>query len=368
MAPQVGSVPGDINLRLWILALKLQSLMAPLVIPGVNVPLLTGPMVLGFMWSFGLYGVLVVQVYIYSQLSPKDRIEIKWLVWVLFFLESVFMFFQMIAAWLLFGSGWGDVDRLFAFNWSWVPLVLLNGLLAGIAQGFYTWRIWQLMNRVIWLPLLIICIIILQMAATFYFGIRIQVMGDSYEAVYSVSREITLWLSADLVADNLITISLVTILSRRKSKTLFSQTAGMINRLIRFSIESGAVTSIGAIMELTLWLTCNEWNFHFILFLILGRLYSNVLMATLNARAPLLQAGGTDVGSGGGPLHIQTSFWNDGGNSPKLAGLKFAHKSKSTGAGGTTVDNNTDVIVMTHFESTAEDIGHKKGGNEVHAL
>ncbi|KAK7019966.1 hypothetical protein R3P38DRAFT_2971892 [Favolaschia claudopus] len=312
--------------------------MAPPVIPGVNIALLAGPMVLGFLWSFALYGILIVQVYIYFQLYPKDRIAIKWLVWITFFFDTVFIVFQMIAAWYMFGSGWGDPDRLLAFNWSWMPLVVLNGLLAGIAQGFYTWRIWKLTTGIRWLPILISCMILLQMASTTYFGVKIRLLGQSVEELHKVQNEILLWLSADLVADNLITISLVTILLRRRSKAQVRQTAGLINKLIRFAIETGTVTSLGAILELVLWLTCSQWNFHFILFHILGRLYTNGLMATLNCRAPLVQP------SRGGPLHIHTTFWSDVEDPEELVKPRLAvtQKAGSSEAGSTTlgIDNN----------------------------
>ncbi|KAK7042176.1 hypothetical protein R3P38DRAFT_2888936 [Favolaschia claudopus] len=305
--------------------------MAPPVIPGVNVALLrkAGPMVLGFLWSFALYGILIVQVYIYFQLYPKDRIAIKTLVWITFFFDTVFIVFQMIAAWYMFGSGWGDPDRLLAFNWSWMPLVVLNGLLAGIAQGFYTWRIWQLTTGIRWLPILISCMILLQMASTTYFGVKIRLLGQSVEELHKVQNEI--------------------LLLRRRSKAQVRQTAGLINKLIRFAIETGTVTSLGAMLELVLmnvlWLTCSQWNFHFIL-------YTNGLMATLNCRAPLVQP------SRGGPLHIHTAFWSDVADpeQPVKPRLPAAQKAGSSEAGSTTlgIDNNENdeyVLDLTYMKS-----------------
>ncbi|KAJ7045916.1 hypothetical protein C8F04DRAFT_1249283 [Mycena alexandri] len=128
--------------------------MPRVVIPGINVAFLTGPLVLGYMFAFGLHGILIVQVYMYSELFPRDRPAIKALVWTMFFLESIFTLFTTIAAWNQYGPGWGDTDTLLIIDWAWDPLPALNGILPGIAQSFYIWRIYSLTKLII-LPILI---------------------------------------------------------------------------------------------------------------------------------------------------------------------------------------------------------------------
>ncbi|KAJ7194352.1 hypothetical protein GGX14DRAFT_679195 [Mycena pura] len=131
--------------------------MAPVVIPGIDLPLITGPLVLGYMWSYCLYGILIVQVYMYSQTFTRDVTGVKVLVWSMFLLETVFTLFITIAAWNAYGPGWGDVDTLTIIDWSWDPLPGLNGILAGMAQSFYIWRIWRLTKKP-WIPVFIACV------------------------------------------------------------------------------------------------------------------------------------------------------------------------------------------------------------------
>ncbi|KAJ7761120.1 hypothetical protein B0H16DRAFT_1719816 [Mycena metata] len=283
-------------------------------IPGIDVALLTGPLVLGYMFAFGLYGILIVQVYMYSESFPRDRPVIKALgkdispspqpirieggciVWSMFLLESIFTLFTTIAAWNQYGPGWGDTDTLLTIDWAWGPLPALNGILAGMAQSFYIWRIYSL-SKSIYAP-----IFIALFTVSFYYGIVVSIEGRGVDKLFALSPEITAlarWF--DLVSykqtprlntrplgsaacDMLITLSLVWVFSRQKKKTNFSRTSGIINRLIRYSVETGAVTTIGAVIEVTLWLTSRQWNIHFIFFLVIGKLYSNMLMATLNAR------------------------------------------------------------------------------------
>ncbi|KAJ7749317.1 hypothetical protein DFH07DRAFT_557709 [Mycena maculata] len=267
--------------------------MAPVVIPGVNLPFVTGPFVLGFMWSYCLYGMLIVQVYMYFETFPKDRRGLKALVWTMFVLETVFTVFMTIAAWNAYGPGWGDPDTLSVVNWSYEPLPALNSILAALAQGFYVWRIWTLSVRKMYIALPIVVIggvMLTQVVAAFYYDIVVTLEGRAVYELYVHSAEVTTWLAASAVADVLITLSLVLILYRRKRTAAIPQTVGLMNRLIRFSVETGCVTSVGALIELALWVACPKWNWYYIFFLTLGKLYSNTLMATLNCRAPVFRA------------------------------------------------------------------------------
>ncbi|KAJ6611005.1 hypothetical protein B0H10DRAFT_379785 [Mycena sp. CBHHK59/15] len=328
--------------------------MAPVVVPGLNVALLTGPLVLGYMWGYCLYGVLVVQVYIYSEAFPNDRPGIKAVVFSMFILESVFTIFMTIAAWNAYGPGWGDIETLAIMDWSWVVFPPLNGILSGMAQSFYIWRIWSLTHK-LWLPMIIGCIMLVQVVAVFYFGIVVSIEGRVVERLLALSPEITLWLTGSATCDILITISLVFILGRRKRHTKFQRTTSTINRLIRFCVETGSVTSLGALIEVILWLSCRQWNFHFIPFLVLGKLYSNMLMATLNCRAPMSRLGGDGtVLSGNVPA---SSFWVDCADKPTHLGSRGGtgvHISRTIN-----IQNDRNTIIMDDFNSNVA--GDNKG-------
>ncbi|KAJ7442480.1 hypothetical protein B0H11DRAFT_2251377 [Mycena galericulata] len=278
--------------------------MAPVVIPGVNLP--TGPFVLGFMWSYCLYGILIVQVYMYFETFPKDRVGFKVLVWSMFTLETVFTIFMTIAAWNAYGPGWGDLETLAIVDWSYEPLPALNSILAVMAQSFYVWRIWTLSSRKIWPFIAIIgSVMLTQVVAAFYFNIQVALEGRRVETLYAHSAEVTTSLAASALSDLLITGSLVFILYRRKRGSQIRETVGLINKLIRFSVETGCVTSMATLVELVLWVACSQWNWYYILFFTLGKLYSNMLMATLNCRAPMFRTDSSATGI------IQSSLWQD---------------------------------------------------------
>ncbi|KAF8872220.1 hypothetical protein CPB85DRAFT_1399531 [Mucidula mucida] len=286
-----------------------EQTMAPVQIPGVeNLSLITGPYVLGYMWSYCLYGVLIVQVYMYSQQFPNDRRALKILVWSLFFLETLFTVFMTIAACKTFGSGWGDVNAILVFDWSWSPLPALSSFMGGMAQSFYAWRIYR-MTKSIWLVGLIELVMLMQLTATFHFDIAYFSGSRLVLELYQFSDEITIWLAGSATCDLIITVSLVFLLHKRKPASHgiasgFLSTTDLVNKLIRFNMETGMITCLGAITELALFLSTHQYNFHLILFLMLGKLYSNTLMATLNYRDPMRQA--HDV-----VVHAQSAFWAD---------------------------------------------------------
>ncbi|KAK0463048.1 uncharacterized protein EV420DRAFT_1732172 [Desarmillaria tabescens] len=239
--------------------------MAPVEVPGVNVPLLTGPLALAYMWEYGLYGVLLVQLYIYHITFRKDKIGFKIFVWSLFLLETVFTICTTIAAWHTFGTGWGDPDTLTTIDVSWAPLPALNGFIGAMVQSFYVYRIWTL-TKSAWLALTIEAVALMQCTLAFYYGIALSVRGRRISESYALTPSVSAWLSGSAACDILITASIVTIIKTK-------------------SIETGLLTSVVALCELILWLTNRQYNFHFIGFLILGKLYSNTLLATLNSRA-----------------------------------------------------------------------------------
>ncbi|KAF8906678.1 hypothetical protein CPB85DRAFT_1313069 [Mucidula mucida] len=276
-------------------------------IPGVNLELLTGPLILGYMWSYCLYGMLIVQVYLYSEKFPNDRKALKLTVWSLFLLETVFTIFMTIGAWNAYGPWWGDLDSILIIDWSWEPLSPLSGIMAGMAQTFYAWRIYCL-AQIIWVPLIIVLIMLVQVTVVFHFDILFFIRGAGVFDLFKLSNETTIWLVGSAACDIIITISLVAILIRRKPTSpgvlgVYS-TANLINKLVRFNVETGMITSLGAITELTVFLTSHEYNIHFIFFLMLGKLYSNTLMATLNYRGSLEKQNDMIV-------IAQSSFWAD---------------------------------------------------------
>ncbi|KAJ7027572.1 hypothetical protein C8F04DRAFT_1122035, partial [Mycena alexandri] len=302
--------------------------MAAPALPSVDVIRLTGPMILGYMFSYGLYGVLVVQIYMYTELFPRDRPGLKTLVWVMFFFETFFTVLMTIAAWNMFGTGFGNESELTVrFNWTWGTLPMTSGCISALAQGFYIWRIWHLTNS-LWLPIPIALAVLGQLIGLWWFALKWNIEHWGVAELPPLVPGVATWLGGSAFCDVLITITLTFVLWRRKKETKFSETTTVINRLIRMSVETGALTSLVATAETILFVGWDEWWYHFTLFLILGKLYSNVMLATLNCRVPLsLTRGHGSHGMLSPEGHVSTSFWsepNEKGRDTNGTGVQFA--------------------------------------------
>ncbi|KAF8871949.1 hypothetical protein CPB85DRAFT_1350918 [Mucidula mucida] len=267
-------------------------------------------------------------------------------------LYTVFTVFVTIAAWNMFGSHWGDTEAILILDWSWTPLPPLSSFMGGMAQTFYAWRIYCL-TRSFWLPVIIELVMLMQVTATFVFSVSYFSGDRRVLNLFNFSDEITVWLAGSATCDLIITLTLVVILYRRKpdsagAHAAFRSTADLINKLIRFNMETGMITSLAAIIELALFLTTHQYNLHLILFLVLGKLYSNTLMATLNYRDPVGQSHGPDI-------VLQSAFWADGEvHSNRTFGIQRSLDVRCT----TEVTTETDDMMLQEF-STADDEGSR---------
>ncbi|KAJ6453550.1 hypothetical protein C8R45DRAFT_1039039 [Mycena sanguinolenta] len=346
--------------------------MPPVVLGGIRVALLTGPMILGFMWSYLLYGVLVVQVYMYNELFPNDRKGIKAFVWVVFFFETLFTILITSGAWSMFGSGWGDVDILVQLNWSWGPLPLVGGIVGGLVQGFYIWRIWRLTNKYYW-PIAIGLVWTMQQVGLWWYSIKWNIALWHTAELKLLEVPISISHVGNAVTDIIITIALTSTFLIQKRRTKFAETNGMLNRLIRLSIETGALTTITATGDAIMWIGWSRFNMHFAFFLVIAKLYSNVLLATLNCRHPIFLVGtkgwSTVNGSRSGDATLQTAFWSEpqhntgkvsgvNVNTPAVSrtGVQVSHSVYVDGHG------NSDTIVMRDFNDADDDLEKTSGG------
>ncbi|TDL25586.1 hypothetical protein BD410DRAFT_800977 [Rickenella mellea] len=90
-------------------------------------------------------------------------------------------------------------------------------------------------------------------------------------------------LSSTVACDVLIAGSLLYYLNR--SRTGFKRTDSIINNLMLYSLTTGLLTSIFAIVNLVTFLTMPGNMVNISVSLFLGKLYSNSLMTILNSRA-----------------------------------------------------------------------------------
>ncbi|KAI0712241.1 hypothetical protein C8Q76DRAFT_481543 [Earliella scabrosa] len=246
-----------------------------------------GPVLVGSLLSFMLFGISIVQLYIYYTSFPRDRSAIRVTVYSIFFLDIVQTVLAAGEAWDTLCAGWGRPINIQFPDWSYWCLPMVSGIVAAWVQIFYAWRIYQV-GRWKLIPSLIVFFSLAQTGAASAISVSFGLLKDIHRLHDpNMFARTIIWLGGGSLVDITIMFSMVHLLySAKRATVVFKQGELMINRLLRMSIETGSACALCATLELALFLGLPDTNLHFILALILSKVYSNTLMASLNARDP----------------------------------------------------------------------------------
>jgi hypothetical protein len=244
-----------------------------------------GPYIVGHMLSFGVFGVLCVQLYIYHLGFKHDPTWLKGIVWLLFLIELTFQAIEFHMAWWSLGEGWGKLPRILGFAKPTIAFTTLTGVATSIVHGFYAWRIIALSRKYV----VAVCIGLLsgtQLVMTIYVSVYLAQNLDlpAPQALHDVTKFITVWFVFAAAADIVITISMTSLLVIARKGSSYSQTNARVENLIKYTVETGLVTSFGAILVLILFLVWQSAVYYYIVYYSLGKIYANTLLATLNSR------------------------------------------------------------------------------------
>ncbi|KAI0762257.1 hypothetical protein C8Q74DRAFT_1371343 [Fomes fomentarius] len=248
--------------------------------------LIVGPVLFGALASWMLFGISVVQLYIYYIFFPNDRIGIKALVYWVFILD---IFLTVVAAgmgWHILAAGWGRQHNLVEPGWTFSAIAAGDGIIAMTVQFFYAWRIWVIKGwRVV--PAMIVLIAVAQGACAISIAAGIPPLHDIALLAKIFYPRTTVWLAGGAIVDILIAACMVHVLSTaKKNSTALNRADRTINRLIALSVETGSLSAATAILELIFFLapTTKNTNLHILCSLVLGKIYSTAMMTSLNSR------------------------------------------------------------------------------------
>jgi len=189
-------------------------------------------------------------------------------------------------------TDWGNPAQLQVLVWSLLVEVIFTGITAFVVQSFLTIRIWRLSGRNVYitgtaatlvLGGLLSCIIYLSRAFKY----------KTLEGLANVKAESMSVNVIGAAADVLISGTLCTLLNF--SRTGFHKSDAIINKLIIFTVNTGLLTSLCALASLISILVAGNTFVYIAFFFCLGRLYTNSLLATLNARKTIRGTGSSEV-------------------------------------------------------------------------
>ncbi|KZT71190.1 hypothetical protein DAEQUDRAFT_724570 [Daedalea quercina L-15889] len=253
------------------------------VVPAHSVDGLAGPALIGYFFSWALLGVLNVQVYLYYVKFRRDPILLKCLVYAILTLEWVQTILLTVDAFESFVYNYGNPAALTSTNRpGWYSLTILCGLVSMPVQWYFAWRIYRLFQTKL------LCGIILFLSLVEgVFGIVIasgvQLKDVSTTSELGLSRTALafdcIFLGGSALVDVIIAVAMTVLLMRLKNGML--KTDMMINKVIRFGVESGSLTASVAIVGLILALGCPGKLYYEPVIYALSKMYANTFITNL---------------------------------------------------------------------------------------
>ncbi|KAF8879468.1 hypothetical protein BD779DRAFT_1150238 [Infundibulicybe gibba] len=278
-----------------------------------NVGASTGPLLLGYLFNWGLYGILSVQVYLYYLAFPKDRLSTKCLVFGTYLVETIQTILITHDIYDSFGSGFGNLTVLGSIQLEWLGVPIISGIVACAVQIFFAYRIF-ILSRSKLLGSVVCVIAVTQCGAGIAQGIQALQLHDFSNAQTKAFVSCIIWGAGSAGCDIIITISMTYYLS--KTEASFKSGCTWITRLIWLTIGTGAMTAVVATVGIALFLAFPQKTYFQTSSLIQAKLYSNTLVVIFNSRIRLVD--GRDMTQPVGLIYFSPA-WTDemtGGSKP----------------------------------------------------
>jgi hypothetical protein len=199
-----------------------------------------------------------------------------------------------------FASGWGDLSQLQSAHWAWLNTPIMSGIVSCVVQLFYAYRVYILSRSKI-LLCFIAALSITQATSAIVGGVQLAIV-DNFTKLQSATRVTSIiWLSGSALCDITVASCMSYYLSRKN--TAFKETQMLIKKLVRLTIETGALTATVATVDVIIFLALPSSNYHTTPAYTIAKLYSNSLVMMLNARS----GARSDHISGSDALELQTA-------------------------------------------------------------
>jgi hypothetical protein len=244
-------------------------------------------------------GVTVVQCFIFYNSRRNDSAALKLLVALVLLMDTMHVVFVVHALYWYLVTNYGNLQSLESIPWSLTAVIMLSPTSDTLIRLFYTRRIWILSKRNKWHVYPLLTFIIVLEADALANAIE-TITSPNFEAVITkIEWVLYLGFSISVLEDFWIAGLLSYFLYKSRagiSRFDFSmpnyshdsrepRTDNVINLLMVYTINTGLLT---AIVQLSCFI-CNialpKTNLVWLgLYLPLGKLYANALLASLNAR------------------------------------------------------------------------------------
>jgi len=248
-----------------------------------------GAILLGAFVASSLSGVFWVQCIIYFRCFPRDSRTMKGFVLFVWMMELAHTGLVWSAMWTSFIDNFGAVHYVDHIPPTIALSVVLTAALTFLTHCLFAHRMYHLSEyKKYYLPSLVIFLALFRLtAASVSGGEMIHIRS------YTLFREQFRWLfslglSLSSAVDILITLSLFFLLRKRRQQSIALHS--IIDNLLLYAFEIGTLTSAATVASLICWIKLDNSLIFLGLHFVIGKLYANSLLATLNSRNTLRRA------------------------------------------------------------------------------
>ncbi|KAF5389732.1 hypothetical protein D9757_006066 [Collybiopsis confluens] len=255
-----------------------------------------GALLIGSMVGAALWGVGTLQLYYYFYHYPKDRAWLKILVLIAWTFDTVQQALIGHVVYYYLVQNYFNPANLDHYIWSQKYQSLFESLTSFCVQSFFIFRIFKLSKGNLALCGVAMVLTLGKLGVGLvYFGrsVKIESITLAFQQTHGISEAIN-----GATAGSDITITLILCWLLFNSRSTVQQTNMVINKLIVYSINTGALTSFCAILTLILAKTMPTNFIYGAFYYLIARLYINSMLATLNARSSLAKNLGSVVVGG----------------------------------------------------------------------
>lgn len=231
-----------------------------------------------------LYGIAVAQIYIYAFNCQKDPWMLKAVVACVATLETLHTISLFILLYQYTIVDFGNLLATFEMPWSVTTTVGLEMCIIAVVQSFYVWRIWILSNRS-WLLTFVIGFLLVTRLGFGLASAALTATLDTWGRFRS-ERLPLFTISSGLAFNATVDLAIAFILIRylHRNQTGFKKTDSAISILMAYAVNTGAITMVVSLVTALTFAFMKTSLVFAGLTVVAGKLYSNSLLGTLNAR------------------------------------------------------------------------------------
>jgi hypothetical protein len=241
------------------------------------------PQLVGCLMNFTLLGVLCLQTYIYYITFPNDTKYVKALVYFSFVFEVAQSCLNAVDVYDWFINGFGNLSEFTMPGLSPIYTPIMVSVLALMVQYFFCYRIYVI-RKSAWLWCCFIGLISTMQAIGGLIGGSLALMQESFAERFKETEVVYIWLVGSVTADTLIAITMSIFLLKLNTGH-FHHTNRAATKIITLTFGTNAVTACTALVGLILFSVSKNTGYFVTPTVILGKLYANTLLVSLNNRA-----------------------------------------------------------------------------------